>query len=470
MRFAVLTPVRLVADRLDALLRARFPDSDPLLVESLDDLRGAIRTSSGIRLVVVDVTPDVSRDAVRTFRRACPEVSLLALGPRESSQDILTHCREDFDGWVRPEDGPDALQAHIECLLNGDESQRGSKEILGRLRAATGLIGSAPSFVQALEDLARFAAADVPVLIVGETGTGKELAARAVHYLSQRTDGPFIPVNCGALPERLFENELFGHGKGAFTDAADAQTGLIAHAEGGTLLLDEVDSLDSHSQVALLRFLQDRHYRPLGAGTERLADVRIVASSNACLETCASDGRFRRDLLFRLDVAQVRLPPLRERKADILPLARHYLTQIAVRYQIKVPMLSPAVADAMLRHAWPGNIRELENVMHRALLLAGGGRQISRAPPITEDADEPPLSNPDVGGRCAPLAMSPPICETLKEERARLNAAFERDYISRLLVQTAGNIAAASREAGTERRHLSRMIHRHGIDAKAFRH
>lgn len=345
----------------------------------------------------------------------------------------------------------------------------GAEDILGRLRAATGLIGGASTFVRALEDLARFAAADVPVLIVGETGTGKELAARAVHYLSRRAAGPFVPVNCGAMPERLFENELFGHSKGAFTDAGEAQTGLIAHAEGGTLLLDEIDSLDNHSQAALLRFLQDRHYRPLGAGSDREADVRIVASSNACLNACAAIGTFRRDLLFRLDVAQVRLPPLRERREDILPLARNFLARIAGSNRTDPPSIGAKVAASLLAYAWPGNVRELENVIHRALLLAQGAPEILRAPPVTDDPADPPLLAATVAADCGDAGGSSEFSGTLKEERARLNAAFERHYLSWLLFHTAGNVAAASRQAGTERRHLGRMIQRHGIDAKTFR-
>lgn len=339
-----------------------------------------------------------------------------------------------------------------------------ARERVNRLRRTVAIVGSAPAFTEALEALARFAVVDVPVLIGGETGTGKEVAARAVHYLSARADGPFVPINCGALPERLFENELFGHARGAFTDARETQRGLIAHAEGGTLLLDEIDCLDGRSQAALLRFLQDGSYRPLGTERDLQANVRIIASSNANLEQRVEKGQFRSDLLFRLDIARVELPPLRERRTDIVPLARHLLVKAAGRHGLFAPEIGPVLEQELLEHDWPGNIRELENVMHRALLLGDGG---------------PVLSEPIRLGPCAKPSGDPSrLCEgapafefagTLKAERERRNKAFEHEYLTWLLARSGGNITAASRAAGTERRHLGRLIQRHGIDASDFR-
>uniref|UniRef100_UPI0035C9E271 sigma 54-interacting transcriptional regulator n=1 Tax=uncultured Sphingomonas sp. TaxID=158754 RepID=UPI0035C9E271 len=327
---------------------------------------------------------------------------------------------------------------------------------LADIKRKSGIIGSAPTFLAALEDLRRYAAADVPLVITGETGTGKELAARAAHYASARSIAPFVPVNCGALPERLLENELFGHRKGAFTDAREARGGLIAQAEGGTLLLDEVDSLDPHAQVALLRFLQDQRYRPLGCDEERQADVRIVAATNAPLERLVAEGRFRRDLLFRLDVARVELPPLRERSEDILPLANFCADRAAARLRLPRPRFDEAVKRRLLDHDWPGNIRELENVMQRAVLLAEDGC-IRRCPGIERTP------------RPEPTAAAEPLRGSLREARERCNFAFERAYLTMLLARTGGNITAASRMACTERRHLGRMIQRHGIDPSGFR-
>lgn len=325
---------------------------------------------------------------------------------------------------------------------------------------AIGLVGDSPAFRAMLDQLEIFAGADVPLLIAGETGTGKELVARIAHYRSRRADGPFVPINCGALPDHLFENELFGHGRGAFTDARNAQPGLVAHAEGGTLLLDEVECLDLHSQAALLRFLQDQQYRPLGTGKDVQAHVRVIASSNASLAERVALGQFRSDLLFRLDVARVEMPPLRERHTDILPLARSFVARMAERHQVAEPSITPWVAEAMLAYGWPGNVRELENAMHRAVLLAAGGNEISR----------PTWGNYRERARCCDVpAARPGFSGTLKAERARLNADFERRYLVALLERAHGNISAAAREAGTERRHLGRMIQRHGIEVAGFR-
>jgi len=343
-------------------------------------------------------------------------------------------------------------------------TRRSVRERVDRARRAQGLIGSSSAFIEALEQLARFAAADVPVFVAGETGTGKELAARAIHYLSARTCGPFVAINCGALPERLFENELFGHTKGAFTDARETQQGLIAQAEGGTLLLDEIDCLDLHSQAALLRFLQDSSYRPLGAGRTLVADVRIVASTNTDLEARVAEGRFRDDLLFRLDVGRVELPALRDRGTDILPLARHLLSQAAARHRLGVPRIGPLLERRLLRYGWPGNVRELENVMHRGLLLADGGPEVPETLRLGSQAFV--LSD---GADCADNDEPGQFFGTLKSERARRTQAFEREYLAWVLEHSRGNITAASMKAGTERRHLGRLIQRHGIDASEFR-
>lgn len=314
-----------------------------------------------------------------------------------------------------------------------------------------GIIGKAPGFVLAFAQLARFASADVPVMLTGETGTGKELAARACHYGSKRADRAFVSINCGALPDHMFESELFGHAAGAYTDARNARAGLVMEADRGTLFLDEVDSLSPHGQVALLRFLQDGSFRPLGSDRVKFADLRVVAATNARIEELAANGHFRSDLLFRLDVARVNLPPLRERRGDIVPLARHFLTRIARRQGKGVLRLCADAQRRLIGHGWPGNVRELENVIERAVLLSGDGWIDPAALPR------------------ALVAVSEP-CLQLGTARAESVAAFERDYLARLLDRSGGNITAAARLAGTERRHLGRMIKRNGIDSGQFRH
>ncbi|MYM22719.1 AAA domain-containing protein [Duganella sp. FT135W] len=225
-----------------------------------------------------------------------------------------------------------------------------------------------------LERVRLVAPSDATALIIGESGTGKELVARLLHTLSGRGQQPFVAVNCGALSESLIESELFGHEKGAFTGAATSKPGWFEAADGGTLFLDEVGDLPPSAQVKLLRVLQEREVVRVGSRQPRKVDLRLVAATNVNLEAAVQAGRFREDLYYRLNVARLALPPLRERTGDILPLARHFLEQYAKRLRIAAPELTPTAQQRMLAHAWPGNIRELENVIHYAMLVCRNGR------------------------------------------------------------------------------------------------
>jgi two-component system response regulator GlrR len=297
--------------------------------------------------------------------------------------------------------------------------------------------------VQALID--RMAAFDAPVLIEGETGTGKELAARAIHYRGERRDRPFVPVNCGALLDQLIENELFGHRRGAFTDARDNQPGLVELAHGGTLFLDEIDTLTSKGQVTLLRFLQDQRFRPLGMHREQQADVRIIAASNRSLERQVDAGEFRLDLLYRLKLLYLTLPPLRERRSDISPLAEHFVGVGSARFR-KDPIPLTATTLAWLeRYHWPGNIRELENLILREFLLADGA-EISVPAPV---------------GEHAPATHGASLNYRLAKSQAIID--FESRFLRHLIEQAKGNVSAAARLAGTERRHLGRLLKKYQI-------
>jgi transcriptional regulator with PAS, ATPase and Fis domain len=223
------------------------------------------------------------------------------------------------------------------------------------------LLGSSPRFQATLAQIARVAAVNATVLIEGETGTGKELAARAIHAQGARRDHPFVAVNCGALAESLLESELFGHERGAFTDAKIASPGLVSQADGGTLFLDEIDALTPKAQAALLRFLQDRSYRRVGSAQTRQADVRILAASNANLEALVADRRFRYDLTYRLNVLMLKMPALRERGGDALEMARSFLARYSEQYRLPPKTLHASFVAFIESHAWPGNVRELEN-------------------------------------------------------------------------------------------------------------
>ena len=292
-------------------------------------------------------------------------------------------------------------------------------------RCQLNLIGNAPSLLACLRIVHRMATCDVTVLIEGETGTGKELAARAIHYLGLRRSAPFIPVNCGALPETLVESELFGHARGAFTDAREARAGVIAQAEGGTLFLDEVEALGIHAQGALLRFLQEREYRPIGGPLVRGANVRIVASTNVDLAVASTRGQFRQDLLFRLNVM------------PLVTLANAFLRRFSRQYDQPLKTFDEDSLRFLRDHTWPGNVRELENVVHRQVLLSESPTTIRLAP------DPPEPENADV---------------TFAEAKALAIADFERRYLAALLARTHGNISLAARLSGKERSRLFKML------------
>ncbi len=313
------------------------------------------------------------------------------------------------------------------------------------------LIGESAAFLRAMRLLGRFGACDAPVLIEGETGTGKELAARHVHYGSARRSGPFVPVNCGGIPDSLLENELFGHDRGAFTDAHRESVGCVGLARGGTLFLDEIDSLSPKGQVALLRFLQDSTYRPLGAVAEQHANARIIAAANVSLESLAERGRFRRDLLFRVKLLFVEMPPLRERDRDVLLLAEQFLADCSRRYGLPERRLAPSAQAWLEAYHWPGNVRELENLIHRAALLSDG----------------PELTLADLGEVPAQEVARPP--DGYKAARARALAEFHRRYLVELLQLARGNLSVAARRCGADRRFLGRLMKRYGIDVAQFR-
>ena len=324
------------------------------------------------------------------------------------------------------------------------------------------LIGQSPSFLAAMAAVEKFALCDLTVLVHGETGTGKELVARALHYLSARRDGPFIPVNCGALPETLVECELFGHMRGAFTDARETREGLVAQADGGTLFLDEIEAMNARAQVALLRFLQDKEYRPVGSSGIRCADVRIVGTSNADLNAMAQRGQFRHDLLYRLNVLTLHLPPLRDRDGDVNVLAQTFLERLNQRSRLSPKTFHPDTFDLLHDHFWPGNVRELENLVSREFILANG-------PQLTiSSVSGQALVWHDNAAAAEPRDTQLSIIGNFKSAKARAVADFERSYIEALLSKSRGNLSLASRLSGKDRSDLGKLLRKHGITRQDF--
>jgi DNA-binding NtrC family response regulator len=300
--------------------------------------------------------------------------------------------------------------------------------------------------VRVIEQIRLAARSNCSVVVTGETGTGKELCARALHHLSARRHRPFIPVDCAAFPENLFESEMFGHVRGAFTDAHRDQKGLIDLAAGGTLFLDEIDSLGLTLQAKLLRFIQDRRYRPVGSARFLDADVRVIAATNKDLEMLLREGNFRSDLFFRLNVVTLHMVALRERRSDIPILARHFLRALAQENSTTKKILQPTALRRLVEYDWPGNVRELYNVIQRADVFSAG-RQIQI------DA---------LGGSAAdPVATS--SIGNFREARARTIEAFERNFVMDALRKADGNVTRAARLAQKDRRVFGRLMKRYDI-------
>jgi transcriptional regulator with PAS, ATPase and Fis domain len=326
------------------------------------------------------------------------------------------------------------------------------------------LIGTSKSFLQATGMIPILSVSKSTVLITGETGTGKELFARAIHYSGGRGNKPFVPVNCAALPDHLIENELFGHSKGAFTGALMEKPGLLHEAEGGTLFLDEINSLSMSVQSKLLRLLQDQEFRPLGSTKSKTIDVKIIAATNADLRHLVETRQFREDLFYRLNVLSISLPPLRDRKEDILLLANHALKVYGKEFQKQSLALDQTAKAKLMSYSWPGNVRELQAVIQRAVAMASS--DVLEA----HDFDLPETGKPELNGPTMALMLREGLTEScsFQDMKAKVIQEFERAYLNELLTTHQGNISKAARAARKERRAFQRLLYKHGLDRRTF--
>lgn len=378
--------------------------------------------------------------------------AVLAILPRtidDKTLSVVSESATDFLLWPFHNG---ELRQRIERVLGKREFESAHERLLEELGMGQ-FVGEHPVFREAIRAIPLMAKSDLPVMIAGPTGTGKELCARGIHALSRRRSFPFIALDCGAIPDHLFENELFGHARGAFTDAHADQKGLIALANGGTLFLDEVDSLSLAAQSKLLRFLQERTYRPLGSDRFVKADVNVIAATNRDIEQSVRERVFRSDLYFRLNVLRVDLPPLSQRSTDIPLLARHFLRTHCQHLGAK--LFTNAALRKLESHDWPGNVRELLNVVQRAAVLSDGTHILPSAVSFStslEQASDELWEASD---------MSP---EAFRERRREAIEAFEKRYVEELLHKHHGNVTRAALEAGKDRRAFGRLKKKYGID------
>jgi DNA-binding NtrC family response regulator len=440
-----------LSSNLQRILDTAFTTTvSPYLAEDL--LAHTVRRADAglICLISPQSALDTARQVLAVLKRIVPDVPVLvALEQCDSQQafELLNAGAADFITAPFQEIDvlPRAWKALKNFLAEDIAPQAGSRR--QRFRQ---LIGQSPIFLQQAQKISLIASCEANVLIVGETGTGKELYARAIHYGSERSGRPFMPVNCGAIPAELVENELFGHMRGAFTSASNLQVGLIEEANGGTLFLDEIDCLPVHAQVKLLRFLQEKEYRPLGSSRMRRADVRVIAASNLNLEEAVDNGKVRQDLFYRLNIISLTLPPLRDRREDIPLLARHFLAKYSREFDSPVRGFSDEAMNMLMVYSWPGNVRELEHAVERAIVLCNK--------PLIQASDIV-LSNQALAGKR----------ESLREAKAKEIERFEKNYIQGVLSACRGNITRAAQISQKNRRAFWQLIQKYRIDVSRFK-
>ncbi|MFT3840594.1 MAG: sigma-54 dependent transcriptional regulator [Myxococcaceae bacterium] len=390
-------------------------------------------------LVLTDMAMPDPGDGLKVLTRAkesqadTPVIVITAYGNIEGALDTIQQGA--FDYLAKPFD-VDAIVRIVKRALEQKRLIEENRNLREKV-APTQLVGRSPALLEVYKQVARAAASNVPVLITGETGTGKEMVARILHQRSVRNTGPFIPVDCGAIAETLMESELFGHAKGSFTGASGARRGLFEEASGGTLFLDEVGDVGPKIQSQLLRALQEGEIRRVGESTPVKVDVRVVAATNKDLAQLVKEGKFREDLLYRLDVVPLKLPPLRERKEDIPLLVEHFAAQHA-RGGAR-PVVTPEAIERLMAYDWPGNVRQLENVVARALALNSTG-VLGPGDFPAPIGDEAPKSGQGI------TADVPTLAE------------LSRRYAATVLQQVGGNKSEAARLLGVDRKTLYKLL------------
>jgi DNA-binding NtrC family response regulator len=447
-------PARIVAGLLGAA------DVEVVATTVADAVRIATdnqRAGTGFDVVLLDHAPATTGAdaAIGAFARRGVEARVILMSDADPSALATEALRLGaFDFVAKPLTRAE-LRLRVERAWR-DRHGQGERADKRRPRKSDVIIGGGTWIKELYERISMVAATDVTVAISGDSGTGKELVARTIHNLSPRMEGPFVVVNCAAIPEGLLEDELFGHVRGAFTDATRDREGLIAAAHSGTLFLDEIAEMPVPLQAKLLRVLQSHEFRRIGDDKDLQVDVRVITATNRDLEQAVAAGTFREDLYYRIHVFPLVLPPLRERKDDIALLAHHFVMRHRTKVGKEIEGLSADAVARLVQYDFPGNVRELENKIHQALV-------VTRGPMIEADDLSLPPARPV--SRAPALDLDRPFRD-LKSDAVD---KFERDYLVALLDRHHGNLAAASRQAGMDRKNLWALVQRHAIDVDAFR-
>jgi DNA-binding NtrC family response regulator len=408
---------------------------------------GLLRGGQPFDVIVLDSEPPPTPSLVRELASAGGNARVVLIADGADGIALATKCGA-TDVVARPFVAPELV---FRVGRGSPTDARGDKR---RPRKSDVIIGSGSWIKELYDRIAMVAATDATVAIFGESGTGKELVARTIHNSSPRHDAPFVVVNCAAIPETLLEDELFGHVRGAFTDATRDREGLLAAAHNGTLFLDEIGELPLPLQAKLLRVLQSQEFRRIGDDQDRRVDVRIITATNRDLDQLVARGSFRQDLYYRINVFPMHMPPLRERPEDIALLVHHFVQKYRARLGKQVEGVSPGALARLAAYEFPGNVRELENKIHQAMVIAAGV--------IIEEDD---IALPPAEPSTLRVDVNRPFRE-LKQETIDM---FERSYLTELLRVHRGNLAQAARAAGMDRKNLWALVERHGLDRARFK-
>jgi two-component system nitrogen regulation response regulator NtrX len=418
---------------------------------------GLVRATESVPdVVLLDLMIPGELDGIGTLarlRETMPDVPVIMMSGKAGLSDAVKATKLGAFNFLEKPLSPEGVLLALASALELRRVRREARALREDMGLAGEMIGTSPAMDRVRELIGRVAPTDARVLVTGESGTGKELVASAIHLGSSRRDRPFVRVNCAAIPRDLVESEMFGHEKGSFTGATDRRIGRFELAHTGTLFLDEVGDLGLEAQAKLLRAIEAREIERVGGGKPIRVDVRIVSATNRDLERAVADGLFREDLLFRLNVIPIPIPPLRERPDDIPALVAHFSALHRTRTGRRVPPLTPAALAALTRYRWPGNVRELANIIERlGILHTEGG---------LDEADVLAVLPVDGGVRRAPLPL--PDASTLNESLTDTLDEHERTLIVRALSAAGGNVADASRRLKTDRANLYRRMRRLNI-------
>lgn len=424
-------------------------------VTSRPRLSSGLRAVKGGQLILLDIIlPDGSGlEALKDIRVSYPDSIVIMITAHGRMESTIEAMKEGAYDYIEKPFDVEELKIIVEKAFRDMDM----REELNKLRSSSieaeepQIVGRSQKILKTFKEIGRVAPKDITVLITGDSGTGKELVAKAIHYNSKRRTGPFVAINSASIPKDLLEAELFGWEKGAFTGAKEKRIGKIESANSGTLFLDEISEMDMNLQAKLLRFMQDRRFSPLGSNRVIEADVRIVGATNRDIKDAVGKGAFREDLYYRFNVVQIKLPTLRDRKEDIMPLARHFLKDAERKFETGKKELSKEAKDTLVKYDWPGNVRELENVIKRASVLSNGAI-IEKRDLLIEDAGQPSIKD----------FLEDKLKRYLKDMTQLENSNLydtvisevEKALIKIMLAETGGNQLKAARTLGINRNTL----------------